>query len=174
MAKHAPLLIGLGGFVVLTGLCGCVSSAQKDMVQKWFATYYLVERDREARVAPVPADVLPAKIGEPDYIVKGSALAAVVPNEKFRHSIVTLSALNLAGLTVENEPPQSAVDRIMGLSLWFYDEAARYPLPSEPASFWGMGTGFQVIWFVVSDEREVVAQGSTGSAVPIAPSHRRK
>jgi hypothetical protein len=164
----------LTGCIFLTGCFGCISRAQKEILQKWYTAYYEVQRERQSKAAPVPANLLVAKIGEPDYVVKGSEFAVVFPDPKVRHFLITLSALDLAGLTIEQEPPQSAIEAITQASVWFYDEAARYPMPAQPDSFWGMGTGFQVIWFVVNGKGDVIAQEAGGFATPIAPSHRKK
>jgi hypothetical protein len=42
---------------------------------------------------------------------------------------------------------------------WLYDESARYSFSSQPASFWGMGTGFQVVWFAVYRDQIVASSG---------------
>jgi hypothetical protein len=174
-----PLFVGC---ITLAASAGCISSAQKETVDKWSAAYFQVERERGGKLEfgvrsashIVPASFVLAKIGKPDYVVLGSQLERIIPNGTIRDAIIKRSSLDFAGLTMMSQPPQSATDSIMGSSLWFYDEAARYRWPSQPASFWGMGTGYQVLWFVVDSKNEIIAQGARGYAEPIAPFYHMK
>ncbi len=50
-------------------------------------------------------------------------------------------------------------------TILFYDESHRYARPAEPHSFWGMGAGWKLSWFVVQKDR-VIGAGAAPSLKP--------
>jgi len=163
-------------FFSLVWCGGCAGPEQKAVVKAWFDACFYVEKEEKAQGGCVPSSLLLSKIGPPDYVIRGGDLAEVIPNSNHRETVIRLAASSLERVTESRKDMRTSgwgVGIVAAATFWFYDEAARYWLPSQPASFWGMGTGYQVVWFVVNDNNEIVAQGGWGFVKPISPSHRK-
>jgi|WetSurMetagenome_2_1015567.scaffolds.fasta_scaffold12147_4 hypothetical protein len=168
--------------VSITGLCiticcsffwigGCALPDQRKTVEGWYEQYRYFRQMDGRRFS---SSHLVSKIGKPDYVARGVDLNEVIPDAECREII-----LNSAGASFERAHGQDERDFLPGwgagvvaqYSFWFYDEAARYLFPSQRASVFGMGTGYQVVCFVVNDSNDIVAVGAGGFPDKLLPSY---
>ena len=141
---------------------GCVSPEQQRTVDSWGRVRSDIGLLKKCGVDSVPASFLEQRLGRPDCIVSGARLEDVVPDAHIREQILESCAYGVAGWSAHDPPPQWAVDMIKECSIWFYDEAWRYRSPAYPASVWGMGQGYTVYWFAVSQLGQVIAAHGGG------------
>lgn len=151
-------------FCALISLGGCVSTEQKQAVLAWCDASELVDDLRlEFGVRQIHPDSLLRRIGEPDRRVPAKSLGNVLPGE---WGIAELDfAIRMRQRQLQHLGMDSSIagEEVRKSIFWLYDESARYAHQSQPASFFGMGTGFQLIWFAVDkDEQNVLVTGGFG------------
>lgn len=147
----------------LVSLVGCVSREQKETLNTWYEASKLVyDLQWEFGVMNIPSKSVLQRIGQPDRRVEARMLIKVLHPQwaesllrdaiEDRHDM--LLHLGKSVLNVEEE--------IMRSTFWFYEEGARWKYRAHPYSFWGMGTGFEVVWFIVSKEGWVLQARGIG------------
>jgi len=152
--------------------CGCASSEQCQKIRSWGQEYTKIDRARLEEGKSVLTSELMARLGKPDYVLKGKELDNSISDCKVRHYIMEVSARSFPELGRVERVPDWVTERLCKSEFWFYDEAMRYPFQSQPR--WGMGCGYVVIWFVVNEKGEVITQGFGGFETAIAPTLQKE
>jgi hypothetical protein len=169
MKACTPSFRVLLSVVGCVALGGCVSESQEQVLRSWNRLSSEVNRRRATN--PVKAASVTESLGQPDCTVSGARLSTAVPDRKIRDWMIAESAWMLRGLTPLDPLPDDARKEILDCTFWFYDESKRYAFPAEPASFFGMGTGFHLDWFVVKSNGDVVVSSGRGFRhSPLIPS----
>ena len=161
--KTASNFAGL--FPLLACLCvgtSCISPEQKRVVLSWYDTSEAALKFQEpSPTGNMTSAEVEKRIGKPDQRVPAALLSTVLPgrwgNDEANEAIEQRSRQ----LVHSGRDPSPATQEVGISEFWLYDESARYKSPSQPDSFWGMGTGFQVVWFVVYKD-QVIASGGLG------------
>ena len=150
-------------FLMLACICtatSCISQEQKHAVLSWYDTSEAATKlQKSSPTATMRSSDVEQRIGKPDKRVPAASLPSVLPgrwgSDEIREAIDQRSRQlvhsGLDAAVVANE--------INSSEFWLYDESARYRSPSQPDSFWGMGTGFQVVWFAVYKDQVVASDG---------------
>jgi len=163
--NRKTLCLGAGIAVIVFGLTGCCPSGRQGReVLTWSDTSRLIDDLRgEFDVRVVSPDSVLRRIGPPDRRVPPELLGNVLPGRW--GAIVTDDAVKMHRYHLQHLGMEAshAEEEVRNSTFWLYDESARYWRASQPASFFGMGTGFQLIWFAVDkNQHNVLASGGFG------------
>jgi hypothetical protein len=129
---------------------GCVSETHKAKLDVWHYAHaeasggHYGSRER-----------LLQQLGPPDMEVSGDRWCCVVPDDSIRNLVDNMTR------PMEARASLASPDAM----IMFYDESNRYARPAYPHSFWGMGTGRQLKWFLVQNGR-VIGSGAAPALEP--------
>lgn len=97
--------------------------------------------------------------GNPDHRVPASLLIGTLPTGWGANTLRIAVNERSRQLSSSGLDPSVATQQVNASEFWLYDESARYRSPSQPDSFWGMGTGFQIVWFAVYEDQVIASSG---------------
>lgn len=144
----------------LCGLSSCVGTEQKRVVLSWSEAFEdALDPQEHAPPTLMSSATLVNRLGGPDQRVPAALLEKTLPAGWGSDAIRMAVEARGRQLSSSGQDESVAADQVGDAEFWLYDESARYRYPSQPDSFWGMGTGFQVVWFAVYKDQVIATSG---------------
>ncbi|MCY2928645.1 MAG: hypothetical protein NTV86_03965 [Planctomycetota bacterium] len=110
-------------------------------------------------MASMTSEDLVRQIGEPDQKLSSAEFVRALPGNWGSSELDYAIRSRIRRLSKAGQDSSTVAAEVNASGFWVYDESARYGAPSQPDSFWGMGTGFQVVWFAVYKDQVIASDG---------------